>query len=63
MKVTLNIDDFLLSKAARLTGIKEEAVLVKMGLETLIRKASSKKLAELGGSEKSLDSASRERCK
>ena len=54
MRTTLNIDDALVKKASRLTGIKEKTALVRMGLETLVASASSKRLAELGGSEKSL---------
>ncbi|HPB82366.1 MAG TPA: type II toxin-antitoxin system VapB family antitoxin [Spirochaetota bacterium] len=59
MRTTLNIDDELLEKASRLTGIKEKTSLVKAGLETLIAKESSKRLALLGGSEKQLKSIPR----
>ena len=61
MRTTLNIDDALLSKASRLTGVDEKTALVRMGLEALIARASSKRLAELGGSEKSLHSVRRRR--
>ena len=61
MRTTLNIDDTLVKQASRLTGIKEKTALVKMGLESLIASASSKRLAELGGSEKSLRSIRRRR--
>ena len=54
MRTTLNIDDALIDKAARLTGIKEKTSLVRLGLEALISMASSKRLAKLGGSEKKL---------
>ena len=36
MRTTLNIDDQLLDKAARLTGTAEKTALVRMGLESLI---------------------------
>ena len=36
MRTTLNIEDKLLDKAAKLTGIKEKTLLVKRGLESLI---------------------------
>lgn len=54
MRTTLNIDDSLIKKAAKLTGIGEKTALVKAGLEALIARESSRRLAELGGSEKSL---------
>ena len=54
MRTTLNIDDVLVKKASRLTGVKEKTALVRMGLESLVAAASSKRLAALGGSETSL---------
>jgi len=54
MRTTLNIDDDLLEKASKLTGIKEKTALVKRGLEALIALESAKRLAKLGGTEKSL---------
>jgi Arc/MetJ family transcription regulator len=59
MRTTLNIEDNLLDKASKLTGIKEKTSLVRLGLEALIAKESSKKLAELGGTEKKLKSIPR----
>jgi len=52
MRTTLNIDDSLLDKASKLTGIKEKTALVRLGLEALIAKESGKRLAKLGGTEK-----------
>ena len=54
MRTTLNIDDSLLRQAARLSGIAEKTALVKAGLEALIARESSRRLADLGGSERSL---------
>lgn len=54
MRTTLNIDDVILEKAAKLTGVSEKTSLVRMGLKALIAKASSERLAELGGTEKSV---------
>ncbi len=54
MRTTLNIDDFLVKKASKLSGINEKTALVKAGLEALIARESSRRLAELGGTEKSL---------
>jgi len=61
MRTTLNIEDRLLDKAAQLTGIKEKTSLVRLGLEALIAKESSKRLAKLGGTEKKLDMIPRRR--
>jgi len=54
MRTTLNIDDTLLEKASQLTGLKEKTLLVRRGLEALIARESSKRLARLGGTEKDL---------
>lgn len=51
MRTTLNIDDQLLDKAARLSGVHEKTALVRMGLESLIARESARRLARLGGSE------------
>ena len=61
MRTTLNIDDALISKASRLTGVKEKTSLVRLGLEALISISSSKRLAKLGGSEKNLKRIPRRR--
>ena len=61
MRTTINIDDTILKKAAHLTGIREKTSLVHLGLKALISKESSKRLAQLGGSEKSLTSIPRRR--
>lgn len=54
MRTTLNIDDQMLEKASLLTGINEKTSLVRLGLEALIARESSKRLALLGGTEKEL---------
>ena len=54
MRTTLNIDDKLVEEASRLTGIKEKTSLVRLGLEVLIARESSRRLAKLGGTEKNL---------
>lgn len=54
MRTTINIDDRLLEKASKLTGIQEKTALVRRGLEALIALESSKRLARLGGTEKIL---------
>ncbi|MBW2064226.1 MAG: type II toxin-antitoxin system VapB family antitoxin [Deltaproteobacteria bacterium] len=54
MRTTINIDDEILEQASRLTGVKEKTSLVRLGLEALIARESSKRLAKLGGTENSL---------
>jgi Arc/MetJ family transcription regulator len=54
MRTTLNIEDTLIDKASKLTGIREKTALVKLGLEALIARESGKRLAKLGGTEKEL---------
>ena len=61
MRTTLNIKDELLNKAEKLTGIKEKTSLVRLGLEALIAKESSKRLAKLGGTENKLERIRRRR--
>lgn len=61
MRTTLNIDDHLLNRASRLTGIKEKTRLVKLGLEAIIARESSRRLAALGGTERKLSSIPRRR--
>jgi Arc/MetJ family transcription regulator len=61
MKTTLNIDDELIKKASRMTGISEKTSLVRLGLETLIARESARRLAMLGGTEKNLKIAKRRR--
>jgi len=61
MRTTLNIEDNLINKAAKLTGITEKTSLVRLGLEALIAAESAKRLAKLGGTEKQLRSIPRRR--
>jgi Arc/MetJ family transcription regulator len=61
MRTTLNIDDALLLRAAKLTGVSEKTSLVRMGLEALVAAASARRLADLGGSEPRLRPTPRRR--
>ncbi len=61
MRTTINIENKLINKASKLTGIKEKTTLVKLGLKALIARESSKRLAKLGGSEKKLEMIPRRR--
>lgn len=61
MRTTLNIDDDLIRKAAKMTGIKEKTSLVRLGLEALIALEAAKRLAALGGTEEGLRAVPRRR--
>ncbi len=61
MRTTLNIEDELLEKASKLTGINEKTSLVRRGLESLIAIENGKRLSSLGGTEKWLRTIPRRR--
>ncbi|MDX2251665.1 MAG: type II toxin-antitoxin system VapB family antitoxin [Nitrospira sp.] len=61
MRTTVNIDDRLIERAVRLTGVQEKAQLVRLGLEALISREAAKRLAHLGGSEPHLKGIRRRR--
>jgi len=61
MRTTLIIDDDLIEKASRLTGVKEKTSLVRLGLEALIARESGRRLAKLGGTQKRLEVPRRRR--
>jgi len=61
MRTTLNIEDRLIDQASKLTGVKEKTSLVRLGLEALISRESSRRLAKLGGTEKKLKAIRRRR--
>ncbi len=61
MRTTLNIDDELLIKAQRLTGLTGKAALVREGLKALIERESALRLAKLGATEPQLESVPRRR--
>jgi len=59
MRTTLNLDDSLLEKARRMTGVKEKTALVREGLKALIERESARRLARLGGTEPELETVPR----
>lgn len=61
MRTTVTIDDELLAKAAELTGVSENAALLRQGLQTLIRVESARRLAALGGTDTLATSGPRQR--
>jgi Arc/MetJ family transcription regulator len=61
MRTTLILDDALLERARRMTGVNEKTALVHAGLEALIAREAAKRLAALGGSQPKLRPISRRR--
>lgn len=61
MRTTLNLDDALIEKARRLSGIHEKTALVHAGLEALIARQSALRLAALGGTQPGLRTIRRRR--
>jgi len=54
VRTTLNIEDNLIERASKMTGIKEKTALVKLGLEALIARESARRLSKMGGTQKQL---------
>ena len=61
MRTTINIDDDLLAKAAKLTGPLDRSAMVHEGLKALIERESARRLARLGGTQPNLKAAPRRR--
>jgi Arc/MetJ family transcription regulator len=61
MRSTFALDDDLLSKARALTGLEENGPLMREALQALIQRESARRLAKLGGSEKTAQVAPRRR--
>jgi len=61
MRTTLIIDENLLERARKLSGIRQKTALVRAGLEALIAREAARRLAALAGAEPSLRSVPRRR--
>ena len=61
MRTTVTLDDEVVAKAAELAGTSETGVLVRRGLETLIRVESARRLAALGGTDTNATASPRQR--
>ena len=59
MRTTLALDDELLAKAQKFTGLNEKSALVREALKALIERESARRLARLGGSEPQLEAPRR----
>ena len=61
MRTTINIDDDLLARAAKLAGPLDRTTMVSEALKAFIERESARRLARLGGSEPALKSVPRRR--
>ncbi|MGH9658659.1 MAG: type II toxin-antitoxin system VapB family antitoxin [Bryobacteraceae bacterium] len=61
MRTTLILDEGLLQRARKLTGIQEKTALVRAGPEALIARETSKRLAALGGTQPKISNIPRRR--
>ena len=61
MRTTITLDDALLDRAQRLSGLKERSALLREALTALIQRESAARLARLGGSEGALKVPARRR--
>lgn len=50
MRTTLTLDDELLAKAARYSGLTETSAIVHHALKTLVELEASRRLSRMGGS-------------
>ncbi|HEV7426599.1 MAG TPA: type II toxin-antitoxin system VapB family antitoxin [Thermoanaerobaculia bacterium] len=61
MRTTINLDDQLLEEAQRMTGTRERTALIHDGLRALIARESARRLARLGGSDRTAKAPRRRR--
>lgn len=61
MRITLALDEELLAKAERFTGLNRKSALVQEALKALIERESARRLAQLAGSEPQLKPIRRRR--
>ncbi|MBC8129366.1 MAG: type II toxin-antitoxin system VapB family antitoxin [Rhizobiaceae bacterium] len=61
MEFTFDIDDDILAKAKRFSGIEDERALLKAAFTALIEREAARQLALLGGTEPDLKQIPRRR--
>ncbi len=61
MRMTIDIDDALLIKAATLVGPLDHSAVVNEGLKALVDREVARRLARLGGTQQALNAVSRRR--
>lgn len=49
MRTTVNVDDDMLEEAKRLTGISENAAVIRFAVKKLVEREAARRLARLGG--------------
>jgi Arc/MetJ family transcription regulator len=54
MRTTINIDDELFARAAKLVGTLDRSAIVREGLKALFKRESARRLARLGGTQLAL---------
>jgi len=63
VRTTVKLDDDLLERAQKLSGLRERSTLLREALEALIQRESARRLALLGGSEPRLRAPPRRRAR
>ena len=63
MRTTVTLDDELVAKAQKYTGIEERSALVREALKALIEREAARRLIRLGGSQPDLKPVRRRRSK
>lgn len=61
MRTTIALDDELVAKAQKFTGITEKAALVRLALEQLVQREAGRRLAAMGGTDPKLKDIPRRR--
>lgn len=61
MRTTLALDDDLLAEAQRLTGTTKTTALIREALAALIERESARRLADLAGTEPTVEEIPRRR--
>jgi len=61
MRTTINLDDVLLARAQKLSGLSERGQVLREALVALIQRESALRLARLGGTEPQLKPVVRRR--
>lgn len=61
MRTTVVLDDELVAKAQKYTGITEKSALLREALKALVQREAARRLALLGGSDPDAEAAPRRR--
>ena len=63
MRLEIDVDEELLTRAAALTGMDDHAALIRRAIELLVRIETGRQLAALGGSDSAAEAAPRSRAR